>query len=323
MATSLGANPKMFSAMAQYTEGGQKPDVTLPVATPDFGARPAPDALRVTWFGHSTVLLDLDGVRILTDPVFCERVSPLPWMGPARFHKPPAPLASLTGIDAVVLSHDHYDHLDHAAALELARGQMRIFAPLGVGAHLEAWGVDPERITELEWWEEARIGDVRLVCAPSRHFSGRGPFDRNTTLWCSWAFVGPHHRAWFSGDTGPFDLAAEIGARLGPFDLTLVETGAWNPAWGSIHLGPDEAERMHRRVQGRLMMPVHWGTFSLAPHKWDQPVVRLQHVAHAHQTQLLVPIVGQTVGTSGPFVAPFWQDRAARWAERGGEPPAH
>lgn len=316
---SVSFNPKMFGAMADYTQPGQVPEVELPVATPTFGARPGP-GLEVTWMGHSTMVLDLDGARILTDPVFCERASPFQWMGPARFHRTPVPLDAVTGIDAVVLSHDHYDHLDYEAICSLADRAVPFFVPLGVGAHLERWGVAPERITELEWWEEATVGDVRLVCAPSQHFSGRGPTDRNASLWCSWAMVGPTHRAWFSGDSGPFDESAEIGARLGPFDLTMVETGAYHPAWGQVHLGPDEAERMHRRVGGRVMMPVHWGTFSLAPHRWDQPIVRLQHVAREQGTRLLVPVAGQTVSVDHPFVAAFWQERAALWEAEGRAP---
>lgn len=319
---AMGPNPQMFGAMADYAKGGQKPDVALPVAAPSFAAKPAPSGLQVTWFGHSTMLIDLDGVRILTDPVFCERASPFQWMGPARFHAPPAPLDALTGLDAVVISHDHYDHLDYESIVRLAKTHVRFFAPLGLGAHLEHWGVEPERITELEWWDEAQVGAVTLACTPSRHFSGRGTFNRDTTLWSSWAMVGPTHRAWFSGDTGPFDEATEIGEKYGPFDLTMVETGAWHPAWGEIHLGPDEAERMHRRVRGKVMMPVHWGTFSLAPHRWDQPVVRLQHVAREHGSELLVPVAGQTADPAAPFIAEFWRDRAATWAALGRSPTA-
>jgi len=315
--TTMEMNGEMWSASWQTLTGErQTPDVEIPVERPALDAPSVP--VQVTWMGHSTMLVELDGVRILTDPVFCDRASPFQWMGPARFHPTPLTLDALPEVDAIVISHDHYDHLDYESVSWLARNsEVPFLVPLGVGAHLEAWGMPADRIHELEWWEERTIGGVRLISTPARHFSGRGLFDRNRTLWTSWAFVGPSQRAWFSGDTGPFEAAAEIGERLGPFDLTMVESGAWNPAWGNIHLGPDAALEMHERVRGRTMMPVHWGTFQLAPHEWDQPFVRLRDLAGVSGTPLLVPVPGQTMRADSPSIADFWEGRAAAWADAG------
>jgi L-ascorbate metabolism protein UlaG (beta-lactamase superfamily) len=317
VSTEMAMNGDMWDASLQSLTGErQTPDVAIPVQTPELGA-PSTE-VQVTWMGHSTMLVELDGVRILTDPVFCERASPFQWMGPARFHPTPLPLDGLPDVDAIVISHDHYDHLDYESVSWLAENSdVPFLVPLGIGAHLEAWGMPADRIHELEWWEEREIKGVRLVSTPARHFSGRGLFDRNHTLWTSWAMVGPTQRAWYSGDTGPFEAAAEIGEKLGPFDLTMVESGAWNPAWGNIHLGPDAAKEMHEMVRGKAMMPVHWGTFQLAPHEWDQPFVRLRDLAAEDGTPLLVPVPGQTMRADSPEIADFWTGRAEAWAAEG------
>lgn len=314
--TSLGVNMEMFGAMGRYVRGGQNPDIDIPVQTPRF-SEDLSDAFTMTWLGHSSVLLEIGGVRIVTDPVFSKRASPFQWMGPARFHEPPITLEELPSIDAVVISHDHYDHLDMGTIAGLIDRDIPFVVPLGVGAHLEAWGVPDRNIIELEWWEEFAVGETRVVCTPARHFSGRGMTDRNRTLWASWAVIGPDTRVWFSGDTGPFPQAEEIGQRLGPFDLSMIEIGAYDPAWGSVHLGPDEALKMHKQVQGELMFPVHWGTFNLAPHRWDQPVIRLMEQADQEGVSLLVPEVGQTVEVGESYIADTWRGRAAIWAKSG------
>lgn len=304
---------EMAPVMWDYVAGREQrtPSEVLPVVRPDVAAlAPTSGALRVTWMGHSTMLLEVDGHLLLTDPVFCERASPFQWMGPRRFHPTPLRIEELPPLDGVLLSHDHYDHLDYAAIQALAKRGERFFVPLGVGAHLESWGVNPASITELDWWEEARLGELRLVAAPARHFSGRGPGDRDATLWASWAIIGPRHRAWFSGDTGPFEAATEIGLKLGPFDLTMIESGAFHPAWGNIHLGPDEAAKLHLQVRGRVMMPVHWGTFRLALHAWDQPIVRLQQRAVELGIALHSPLAGEISRADEPMVARLWRERA-------------
>lgn len=286
----------------------RSPERPLPVEArtrASFGPPPA-SGLAVTWLGHSTLLIDIDGRRVLTDPVFSDRASPSSLVGPARFHPAPIAIAELPPLDAVVLSHDHYDHLDEQSIRALAGRGERFFVPLGVGAHLERWGVPAERITELDWWQEARLGDVRLVAAPAQHFSGRGLLDRNATLWASWAFIGPDHRAYFSGDTGMFPGFAEIGERLGPFDLTMLEVGAFDEAWADVHLGPARALEAHRMLRGRTLLPVHWGTFQLALHAWSQPAEHLWQ--HAGDIAVAFPRPGETViaGSVAP-ATPWWR----------------
>ena len=237
-------------------------------------AAPVPaDALRATWLGHSTVLLEIDGRRVLTDPMWAARASPTPFAGLKRFFAPPPPLDQLPKLDAVVLSHDHYDHLDAAAIRFLGQMGVPFFSPLGVGAHLRRWGVPAACITELNWWEAARLSeDFTMVATPARHFSGRG-LTRNNTLWASWCLLGPRHKVFFGGDSGPFDEGfRQIGEDYGPFDLTLLEIGAADPEWADIHLGPDHALAAHRLLGGGPLLPLHWGTFNLALHAWRQPV---------------------------------------------------
>jgi len=275
---------------------------------------------RATWLGHSTVLLEIDGVRVLTDPVWGERVSPVSFAGPRRFHPVPVRLDELPAVDAVLVSHDHYDHLDHGTIVELARRDVPFYTSLGVGAHLEAWGVSPSRIVELDWWEEAVLPNGRLsfTATPSRHFSGRGN-GANGTAWSSWALRSANHRVFFSGDTGLTPELAEIGTRLGPFDLVMLEVGAFDPAWSQIHLGPENALVAHRMLRGATLLPVHWGTFDLALHAWDEPVEVLVRQAAAERVHLVTPRLGRAIEPSRiEHPDPWWRALAA--AERSAVP---
>jgi L-ascorbate metabolism protein UlaG (beta-lactamase superfamily) len=313
-------DPQLWSVLKAYIKGAANttPDGPLPMfdATLDVLAKAPADNLRITWLGHATLLIEVDGARFLTDPVWAKRASPFSFMGPARFHEPPVAIEALPALDGVIISHDHYDHLDAAAIRALAPRVPRFYVPLGVGAHLEYWGVPPEKITELDWWDERTIKGVRLVATPSRHFSGRSVTDKNATLWASWAFVGPTKRAWFSGDTGMSPDFATIGQRLGPFDVTMVESGAYNHHWADVHLGPEQALQVHQAVRGRLMMPIHWGTFDLALHGWTEPVERLMVAAKAANVALAIPIPGQSVeSTTPPLLARWWPELPWQTAE--------
>ena len=263
-------------------------------------ARPPAGGLRVTWLGHSSLLVELDGHRFLTDPVWSRRVGPVRGLGPKRFFAPPLPLDQLPKLDAVILSHDHYDHLDMDTIRQLAKTPVTFVVPLGVGAHLLRWGVDASRIVELDWWDSHTVGKVRLVATPARHGSGRSLTDRDATLWASWCLLGPTHRVYFSGDGGYSPTFAEIGRRFGPFDLTLMESGAYNTEWSDFHLGPEQAVAAHRDLRGKLLLPIHWGTFVLAPHGWTEPVERLRVAAGKHGTALALPRPGEPVEPSSP-----------------------
>ncbi|HVE70826.1 MAG TPA: MBL fold metallo-hydrolase [Thermoanaerobaculia bacterium] len=272
--------------------------------------RPAnPSPLRATWLGWATVLAEIDGRNILTDPIWSKRCSPSTLVGPKRFHEPPIALDALPRIDAVVISHDHYDHLDMDTVRVLAARGTRFVVPLGIGAHLERWGVKPAQITELDWNESAEVAGLRITATPSRHYSGRNPRHGNETLWASWVVAGPRHRIWFSGDTGWFDELAQIGAQHGPFDLTLIKIGASDPTWESIHMSPEDAVRTNVALRGKVMLPVHWATFNLGFHAWREPPDRALAAARKSGVTIVIPRPGEAVDLNEPVgqVDPWWK----------------
>ncbi len=286
---------------------GRTPAHPLPSLDPRPGwTRPIDTGLRATWLGHSTVLLEIDGVRVLTDPVWGQRASPFSFMGPKRFQPVPVDIAALPPLDAVLISHDHYDHLDYPSIRALAALRVPFITSLGVGMHLEAWGVPTERIIELDWWEHTALpGGLTITAAPSHHFSGRSLHDRNATLWSSFALRGERHAVFFSGDTGLSLLFSEIGQRLGPFDLVLIEVGAFHPSWGSVHLGPDNALLAWRQLGSGRFLPVHWGTFNLAMHPWAEPAEVL--LAKAPEG-LVMPRLGEPIEPARvETVEPWWR----------------
>lgn len=271
----------------------------------DYDAPPA-SGLRATWLGHATALVEIDGARILTDPVWSERVSPSSLLGPRRFFEPPLALPDLPSLDAVVISHDHYDHLDMETVRAIARRGTPFFVPLGVGAHLERWGVPLAQIRELDWGESAEVAGLTLTAAPARHFSGRRLSDRDATLWCAWVLAGGRHRVFYSGDSGYFDGYGEIGREHGPFDLTLMSAGAYGPTWPLIHMTPEELVRAHRELRGELLLPVHWGTFNLAFHDWNEPAARAVAAARELGVRCVVPRPGEMVEPAAPPAETDW-----------------
>jgi len=287
------------------------PQGPLPSLNPlEAWSKKPQSGLRVTWLGHSTMLIEIDGVRILTDPVWGRRASPSQLAGPKRFQPVPVQLKELPPIDAVVISHDHYDHLCFPTIKQLAKTSVPIVTSLGVGAHLEMWGIEPQRIVELDWWETHTVPGtgVTLTAAPSQHFSGRGLSDRNATLWSSFVIRSQRHSVFFSGDTGLTTEYRSIRERLGPFDLVMLEVGAHYPAWGDIHLGPDNALQAHAMLGG-IFLPVHWGTFALAMHAWDEPAERLLELAPSTSATLLMPKLGAPVEPANvEKVQPWWRE---------------
>ena len=302
--------------------GRRVPQGPLPAHDPrEAWLKNVDSGLRATWLGHSTVLLEVDGTRVLTDPVWGPRASPSTLAGPKRFQPVPVPLKAMPDVDVVVLSHDHYDHLDYPTARELAKRNIPWVTSLGVGAHLEAFGVPATRITELDWWQSHALPGIDLVitAAPSQHFSGRSLTDRNATLWSSMVMRTQRHGVFFSGDTGLTTQYAEIAARLGPFDLVLLEVGAFHPSWGDIHLGPENALKALQLLSGPgaapAFLPVHWGTFSLALHDWDAPAETLFALAPQQGVRLLMPRLGEAVEpANADGVTPWWRgvDQGAR-----------
>jgi L-ascorbate metabolism protein UlaG (beta-lactamase superfamily) len=303
--------------ISEFLCGGERrvPLRPLPSMSPlDAWGKAPGSGLRATWLGHSTVLIEIDGLRVLTDPVWGRRASPTRLAGPKRFQPVPVPLRALPPLDLVLVSHDHYDHLDYPTIRELAKRDVPFVTSLGVGAHLEYWGVRPERITELDWWESHRLPNTGLTvtAAPSQHFSGRGLKDRNTTLWSSLVVRSERHAVFFSGDTGLTTEYQAIGEQLGPFDLVMLEVGAFHPAWGDIHLGPENALKalalLGGGAQSPPFLPVHWGTFSLAMHAWDQPAEKLLELAPKAGAQLVMPHLGEAVEPAhAEKVSPWWR----------------
>lgn len=293
--------------------GGERrvPRGPLPSMNPlGSWSKPPASGLRVTWLGHSTVLIEIDGLRVLTDPVWGPRASPSQLAGPKRFQPVPVPLRAMPAVDLVLVSHDHYDHLDYPTIRELAKRDVPFVTSLGVGAHLEAWGVPAERIAELDWWESYRLPNsgLTVTAAPSQHFSGRGLKDRNATLWSSLVIHSQHHAVFFSGDTGLTTEYRTIRELLGPFDLVMLEVGAFHPAWGDIHLGPENALEALALLGGGSFLPVHWGTFSLAMHAWDQPAEILLRLAPKSGARLMMPRLGEPVEPAhAERVEPWWR----------------
>jgi L-ascorbate metabolism protein UlaG (beta-lactamase superfamily) len=267
---------------------------------------PPATGLRVTWLGHSTTLIEIDGHRVLTDPIWSERASPLSWVGPKRWYAPPVALSELPPIDAVVISHDHYDHLDHPTVSAMKDWDTTFVVPLGVGAHLAAWGVPEARIVELDWWEHTRVRGLDIIATPARHASGRTGLDKDATLWAGFALHGPEHRAYYSGDTGLFPAMKDIGARLGPFDVTMIEVGQYHSAWPDWHIGPEQAVLAHRMLQGRVLLPVHWGLFTLAAHGWTEPIERVLAAAAQGNDTVVVPRPGQSIEPGVPSPLERW-----------------
>jgi L-ascorbate metabolism protein UlaG (beta-lactamase superfamily) len=303
---------KMPSLSDLLCGGGQRvPRRKLPSLDPRPTWSNAPSTgLRVTWLGHSTLLLEIDAFRVLTDPVWGPRASPSRLVGPKRFQPVPIALRALPSIDLVIVSHDHYDHLDYPTIRELANLEVPFVTSLGVGAHLEAWGVPAGRIVELDWWETHRpkSTDLSVTATPSQHFSGRTLHDRNATLWSSMVIRSSRHTVFFSGDTGLTTEYATIRKRAGPFDLIMLEIGGYHPAWGDMHLGPENALQALTLLGGGPFLPIHWGTFASATHDWDQPVETLLTSAPNKGANLLMPRLGEPIEPAHEHeVTPWWR----------------
>ena len=262
----------------------------LPAEIPD------PSEDTAIWFGHSALLLVIDGVTILTDPMFGKAPTPFPFFGNKRFSAGlPIVPDDFRDIDAVILSHDHYDHLDYYSIKKLKDKVNHFFVPLGVSDHLIRWGVPKEKIKELDWWEEASIQGVHLTSTPARHFSGRSLHDRNASLWSSWVIRGKQSNIFFSGDSGYGSHFKEIGERFGPFDLTFMECGQYDPRWASIHMLPEETVQAAIDVKSQRMIPIHWAGFCLSLHDWTDPIDRVKAASMQKSVSLSTPQIGEPV----------------------------
>ncbi|CAM4339372.1 MBL fold metallo-hydrolase [Zobellia nedashkovskayae] len=251
---------------------------------------------RLVWYGHSSFLLQMDGLNILLDPMFGMVPAPHPWLGDDRFNKEmPLEVEKLPRIDAVIFSHDHYDHLDYETILKLKDKTNHYFVPLGLGVHLEAWGIPADKITEMDWWEEKQLENITLVCTPAQHFSGRKLDNGQSTLWSSWVVQSMDENIYFSGDSGYAPHFKEIGKKYGPFDLALMECGQYNKMWPDIHMMPEETAQAGLDVKAKKIMPIHWAGFKLALHDWKDPIKRVEAKALELNLKVIVPQIGQEI----------------------------
>ncbi|WP_321937329.1 MULTISPECIES: MBL fold metallo-hydrolase [unclassified Paraburkholderia] len=314
-AEGLGKTLKIMWNMIFHKPGGTMPAGALPVHTLTREQLAAAPDRSVYRLGHSTLLFKLRGHYWLTDPVFAERASPFQNLGPKRFHAPPIALADLPPLRGVILSHDHYDHLDRETVLALAATTGVFLTPLGVGDRLIDWGIDGAKVRQFDWWQGASVEGIEFTATPAQHFSGRSLFDGNSTLWASWVIADANLRVFFSGDTGYFDGFRTIGERLGPFDATFIETGAYDPHWPYVHMQPEETVQAHVDLRGDWLVPIHNGTFDLAMHRWQDPFERVTGLALARGVTLSTPRMGERFDLAQPHRGERWWREVADSAE--------
>lgn len=304
---------ELFSGMLLDAEQN-KPASKLPEMVPDFEQFLTDDgnSLKVIWFGHSSLYLNIEGTKVLVDPVF-GGAAPFHFLVP-RFQPSPVEVDSIPVPDVILISHDHYDHLEMDTIKYFADKNVTFVVPLGVSAHLSYWGVKAENIIEQDWWQEEQVSNINFIATPAQHFSGRG-FSRNKTLWASWVISSKRHNIFFSGDTGYHDQFSTIGERYGPFDIAFMENGQYNKDWREIHLFPDEAVKAYHELKAQQYFPIHWGMFHLSLHKWDTPINAIYQLAEQHNINLVTPVIGEVLNLNEPsdkseqtaHTKPWWQ----------------
>ncbi len=306
-----GENTSMFGNMIKFIKGGENREPNAPLQTAKFDKNTFLNSntqISYTWFGHSTVLININGKIILTDPVFSKAASPVSFFGAKRFkYTNQFKVEQLPDLDAVLISHDHYDHLDYKTILKLKDKVKLFYVPLGVGAHLKHWGVDEGKIVELDWWDEIEFDQyLKFIATPSRHFSGRAGVDKDCTLWCSWVIKTDTSSIYFSGDSGYEKHFKQIGEKYGPFDLTMVECGQYNEGWPYIHMMPEQSVQAHIDLNGKVMMPIHWGKFNLSLHSWTEPIERASKEAQRLGVELISPLPGEIVEIKTNAEKEYW-----------------
>ena len=271
---------------------------------------------KFVWLGHSTVLMKTEGLVVMTDPVF-NRASPLPsfnsksksnfFNGKPFIFENPVVIDDLPKVDVVIISHDHYDHLDSKAIKDLSNRIDQFFVPLGVGAHLERWGVNKNRITEYDWYDSKDYKNIKFTFAPSLHFSGRGVTNGNSTLWGSWMIKSKTLSAYFSGDGGYSETFKKLGNEYGPFDIAFIENGAYNVDWSNVHMFPDEAVQASIDLKAQVLFPIHWSKFDLSVHPWDEPIIRITKEAAKKNVNIATPMIGEVFELSSIPKKPWWE----------------
>ena len=313
-----GVSPKWFSkeiwdVTKEYLFGKRvdpKPHIDLPIhrLQPEQWGKRRVSQFSFSWLGHSSLLISMENHLILVDPVLAERASPFSFIGPKRFHPPPITAEKLPAIDVLLITHDHYDHLEKSTIVAIYEKVKQFIVPLGIGKLLEDWGINPAKIIELDWWETYASGSLKFHATPAVHYASRGLFDANQRLWCSWSIVGKRKRVFVSGDSGYFTGFKSIGERLGPFDVTFLKIGSYNDkgTWRALHMTPEEAGQQHLDLSGQLLVPLHWATFDIALHPWYEPVERLLPFAEQESITLITPEVGEKINLRGSPNTDHW-----------------
>ena len=295
---------------SRKNRGKRKPGGRIPSTKPVFTHSVADSSCSVIWLGHSMSLIRVSGITILTDPVFSKRASPVSFSGPQSFKlENPLHPEDLPKPDIILISHDHFDHLDHKTIRDHFNEVSTFLVPLGLRDHLERWGIRPEQIREFDWWEEAMITDkLSIVATPAQHFSGRRRQD-NHTLWCSWVIRGAGVKLYFSGDTGYGDHFRAIGNKFGPFDLALMECGAYGKYWPNIHMKPEETVQASEDIRASAVLPIHWGKFNMAFHPWKEPIQRFITASEIHKVNYTTPLIGEQIIIGSPLPKKTWWDK--------------
>ncbi|WP_407427889.1 MBL fold metallo-hydrolase [Treponema sp.] len=302
MSMSKNPEPDPFT----FSNNPSRPDFEFPVKQPDFittpQEKPALDEVKVTWFGHSSLLLEMHGLRILIDPVFSEVISPVFWIGSRRFSHPGFKISELPEIDILLLSHDHYDHLDYDVICEIDKKVKHYIVPLGVENHLKRWKVKSEKITNMAWWEETEYEGLTIGCTPAQHFSGRHLTDNMSTLWASWVFKDEYHRIFESGDSGWNSHWQKIHEKYGDFDFAMMECGQYDVQWPLVHSFPEQSVEAAKILGAKLAMPIHWGAIILSRHGWDDSVERFLLAAEKEGITVITPYISQTANLKTPVL---------------------
>ena len=295
-----------------FSKRQPRPDFEFPTKMPDYLSDPENrlplEEFRITWFGHSSLLLQMHGMNILIDPVFSEMISPVSWVGSKRFSHPPVSVAQLPEIDILILSHDHYDHLDYDVICEIDPKVKQYIVPLGVENHLKRWKVKAEKITNMAWWEETEINGLTIACTPAQHFSGRKLVDNMTTLWCSWVLKDDYHKIFENGDSGFAPHFEKIHEKYGDFDFALMECGQYDVQWPKVHMFPEQSAHAAKILGAKVVQPIHWGAIVLSRHGWDDPVERFLLAAEKENLTVITPCIGQTARLETPslFMERWW-----------------
>lgn len=307
----MNARFSLWSNLRKWLEDApdRAPGGKLPEVRPDMEEfMSTDDDVKIIWFGHSTFLMNLGGKTVLVDPIFSNNAAPVSFLV-ERFQPPVLSIHELPPIDYIVISHDHYDHLDMESIRFFRDKSPTFLVPLGVGSHLRAWGIDQKMILEKDWWESFEADGITFTATPAQHFSGRGLSNRNSTLWASWVIQTPSHRIFFSGDSGYDTHFKSIGEKLGPFDLALLDNGQYNIDWREVHLLPEEAITAINDLNAKKFFPVHWGMFVLSYHTWYEPIEKAFALSRKNNIELVAPKIGEVLYVNRTSTLEAWWRR--------------